>query len=281
MHTTPPRTDTASPPTDEPGVTLALRYAASRAALRASGYPDWPGRYLLFDPAGRAARVYGELSRADRIAVLVPGADSRLADFHTGLGGLPHRAPARQAHALYRAARAARPDARVAVVAWLGYRTPPGLGLAVARRRRAAAGATALVRLVDDLVAVRPGAAITLLGHSYGSVVIGVAAPRLPPQVRDLAVFGSPGMGVASADRLGTTARVWAARAPGDWIRRVPGVRVLGFGHGRQPTHPAFGARPFSTAGVADHDHYLAPGTGSLADLARIVVGETGHHEHR
>lgn len=256
------------------GAPPALRYAANRRVLDASAYRDWPGRYLLFDPAGRAALVYGELPRADRIAVLVPGADTRLADFHTGLGGMRHRAPAVQARALYRAARATRPGARVAVIAWLGYQTPRGLSLAVARTRLAAAGSAALVRLVGGLVTVRPYAGVTLLGHSYGSVVLGHAAPRLPDAVRDIAVYGSPGMGVASADRLGTRARVWAARAPGDWIRHVPGVRVLGFGHGRQPTHPAFGARPFSTAGVADHDHYLAPGTGSLADLARIVVGD-------
>ncbi|GAA3516161.1 hypothetical protein GCM10022220_65310 [Actinocatenispora rupis] len=255
------------------GAPAELRFAANRRLLRAGPYRDWPGNYLLYDPAGRAVLVVGDLPRADRIAVLVPGSDTRLADFHTGLGGLAHRAPAVQATTLYGAARAADPDARVAVLAWLGYRTPRGLAVEVARGRLAAAGADALLRLVAGLVVLRPDAALTLLGHSYGSVVIGRAAAYLPDQVRDIAVYGSPGMGVPDVARLRTGARVWAARADGDWIRWVPGVRVLGFGHGRQPTRARFGARPFATAGVADHDHYLAPGTGSLADLAGIVVG--------
>jgi hypothetical protein len=44
-------------------------------------------------------------------------------------------------------------------------------------------------------------------------------------------------------------------------------------GHGGKPVGPGFGARRFATADVSDHDHYLAPGTGSLAALARIAGG--------
>lgn len=257
------------------GAPPKLRYAANRRRMRTTPYRAWPGRYLLFDPGGegRAALVYGSLATADRIGVLVPGADTRLVNFRCGLGDLPHRAPAVQARHLYRAATAARPCVRIAIVAWLGYRTPRGLGIAAAREDLAAAGAVELARFVDGLAIVRPQSTITLLGHSYGSTVIGLAACRLPAQVRDIAVFGSPGMGVARAAQLGTQARVWAARAADDWVRWVPGRRILGLGHGRQPSHPAFGAHGFSTTGVRDHDHYLAPGTGSLADLAGIVAG--------
>jgi hypothetical protein len=256
------------------GAPPAMRYAANRHRMRPTRFGTWTGQYLLFDPSppGRVALVYGDLSTADRLAVLVPGADSRLADFARGLGGQRHRAPAVQAVNLYRAADARRPR-RVAVVAWLGYRAPRGPHPEVAREKLAAAGAVELLRFVRGLAVVAPRAAITLLGHSYGSVVVGLAAARLPPPVRDIAVFGSPGLGVATAAELGTTARIWAACAPGDWTRFVPGVRRGGFGHGRRPTDPAFGARPFCTAGVADHDHYLAPGTGSLAALAAILTG--------
>ena len=110
------------------------------------------------------------------------------------------------------------------------------------------------------LAAVRPEATVALLGHSYGSTVIGAAAPRLPPQVTDIAVFGSPGMGVSDVTRLGTSARVWAGQSARDWIRWVPGVRLFGLGHGTKPADPAFGARVFATADVAGHDHYLSPG---------------------
>ncbi|BCJ30491.1 alpha/beta hydrolase [Actinocatenispora sera] len=254
------------------GAPPAMRYAANRRRMRPTRFGTWTGQYLLFDPSppGRVALVYGDLTTAERVAVLVPGADSRLADFARGLGGHPHRAPAVQAANLYRAADALRH--RVAVIAWLGYRAPRGQRIEVARRRLAAAGAADLTRFVRGLTVVAPHATIMLLGHSYGSVVVGLAAAALPPQVRDIAVFGSPGLGVDTATGLGATARIWAACAPGDWTRFVPGVRRCGFGHGRRPTDPAFGARRFCTAGVADHDHYLAPGTGSLTALAGILT---------
>ena len=46
----------------------------------------------------------------------------------------------------------------------------------------------------------RHGDRVALLCHSYGSVLCGLAAPRLP--VTDIAVFGSPGMDAASGAAL-------------------------------------------------------------------------------
>jgi hypothetical protein len=254
------------------GAPVALRYAANRVAMRAAGprFADRPGRYLLFDPRGdgRVAEVFGDLAHADRIAVLVPGAGVDAANFWSGVGGRGYRALARQADQLYRSAR--RPG--FAVIAWLGYTTPKGVSLSEAREDLARTGADALVRFVAGLRAVRPHATFALLAHSYGSVVVGLAARRLPSQVTDLVVVGSPGMGVDDVSRLGTTARVWAGRCPGDWIRWVPGEQVFGLGHGRAPTDPAFGARVFGTGGVDDHDHYYAPGTESLANLTAIAT---------
>jgi len=80
-------------------------------------------------------------------------------------------------------------------------------------------------------------------------------------------------MGVRRAADLHTRARLWAGRASSDWIDWVPAVQVWGVGHGTPPSTPGFGAHPFGTAGVTDHDHYLAPGTQSLANITDIVVG--------
>jgi hypothetical protein len=258
---------------DLDGAPASLRYQANRDAMRAAGgrYAGWHGNFLLFDPRGngRVAQVFGDLTTADRIAVLVPGVDSRAENFVRGLGGKSYRAPATQAANLFGAAH----DGRLAVIAWLGYDTPRGVGTDAAREDLAAAGSLALRRFLAGLTAVRPGATIALFGHSYGSTVIGLAAPALPRQVTDIAVFGSPGMGADRVADLGTTARVWAGQSSRDWIRWVPGVRLLGLGHGTKPADPAFGARVLPTADVADHDHYLAPGTDSLAYLARIAAG--------
>jgi hypothetical protein len=265
----------AAAPPPLPPVTARLSRAAAFAAMVAAGepYASWARsgrRFLAFDPQGDGigVEVLGDLDTADRIAVLVPGADTRLADFDRGLGGVARRAPAVQARAVYHRLRAAGPGARVAVVAWLGYDPPEGLSLEVARDLRARSGATALTAFVRGLPA---RATVTLIGHSYGALVAGLAAPRLP-RVADVVALGAPGMGADTAAGLGG-ARVWSALAPDDWIRRVPQLRLLRLGHGRRPSTPAFGARELPVAGVSGHDGYLSPGSATLDAVAALVLG--------
>ncbi|HEU4346724.1 MAG TPA: alpha/beta hydrolase [Actinoplanes sp.] len=273
--TLPPRNLPA--PATLPPRNLAAAYRDTAVAMRAAGHPyaDWAmsGRHFLsFDPAGdgTAVEVVGDLAAADRIAVLVPGVDTRLRDFDRGLGGVSRRAPAVQARAMYGRLRATDPSARVAVVAWLGYDTPDGIGLDAISEARARDGAVALVAFAGRLHGQHPAAAIMLIGHSYGAIVAGLAAPRLP-FVTDVVALGAPGMGAARASDLGGP-RVWSALAPADWIRRVPQLRWFGLGHGRRPSNPAFGARPLPTGGVAGHDYYLTPGSATLDAVARIVI---------
>lgn len=227
--------------------------------------------FLAYDQGrGTAVEAVGDLDIATRVAVLVPGVGTRLADFDRGLGGVARRAPAVQARTLYARMHAEDPAARVAVVAWLGYLPPSGLNLDAIREDRARVGARALVAFVRALLARRPGTAVTLVGHSYGAVVVGMAVRRLP-QVQDVVVMGAPGMGVDRASELGG-ARVYSALAPQDWMGRVPQVQLLGFGHGRRPSSPGFGATPLPTAGVAGHDDYLMPGSATLTAVADLVL---------
>ncbi|WP_181398232.1 hypothetical protein [Streptomyces sp. ZEA17I] len=74
-------------------------------------------------------------------------------------------------------------------------------------------------------------------------------------------------------DALRTRARVWAAKAPDDWIDDVPSVRFAGLGHGADPTDPAFGARRIPAYDTQGHAGYFAPGTESLRVLASIARG--------
>ncbi|APU14094.1 MULTISPECIES: alpha/beta hydrolase [Actinoalloteichus] len=131
------------------------------------------------------------------------------------------------------------------------------------------------VRLAADSAntsgAAAPPLRLALFCHSYGSVVCGRAAAGLP--VQDVVFFGSPGVGVDSADELNTDARVWAARGPQDWIRHVPNVRLLGFGHGRDPSSAAFGARRVPAARVAGHDGYLRGDSDAARWFTRISLG--------
>ncbi|MFI5687313.1 alpha/beta hydrolase [Streptomyces sp. NPDC051636] len=231
-----------------------------------------PARHLLaFDGrgAGLATEVFGDLAHADRVAVVVPGSDTSLdtyARFHTA------------ASALYRElTRQATPSTRTAVLAWLGYRTPGTVSATVLTVGRAEQAAPRLRDFVGELRRVTgPHTHLALVCHSYGSVVCGRAATGLA--VDDLALIGSPGTGADSVAALHTPARVWAARGSEDWVAEVPHVRADLFdttvGFGTDPVSPAFGARLFGAAD-AGHSGYFTRGSTALANLARIVLGET------
>ncbi|NUR73162.1 MAG: hypothetical protein HOU81_20280 [Hamadaea sp.] len=243
------------------GAPVALRYAATSVLRRAADQRT----FLAWDPTGdgRAVEVVGDLANARKIVVIVPGSDTTLADFDRGLGGVARRAPATQA----RTVAAAVDDPQTAVIAWLGYDPPEGFGKAAVREDRAEAGAAALTKFVEGLAVTNPAAKVVLVGHSYGTVVIGLAAAHLGPTVTDIVVLASPGLG----DGFHTTARLWAARADSDWIGWVPGVRVAGLGHGADPTGDAYGARLLPTGNVNGHDGYLTPDSLTLVALAEVV----------
>ncbi|MGW1102561.1 alpha/beta hydrolase [Streptomyces sp. NPDC002540] len=230
------------------------------------------GRHILaFDPSGkgRAAEVFGDLDRAQRISVIVPGVDTNLLTLERSAPKV-NAAPVGMAKSLYAAERAARPGIRTAVIAWADYTTPAGIGMDAALGNLAERGAVRLNALVGAL----PGnAPVSLFCHSYGSVLCGVAAHELPSRVTDIAVAGSPGMRVENAGQLRTRARVWATRDHGDWIEDVPNLELGGLGHGADPVDPRFGARVVSAGDAVGHSGYFEPGTGSLSNFAAIGVG--------
>ncbi|MEU0097629.1 alpha/beta hydrolase [Streptomyces sp. NPDC006267] len=228
---------------------------------------------LAFDPSGkgRAAEVFGNLDRASRVSVVVPGVDTHLLTLERT--ERVYRAPVGMAKSLYGAERSAAPGTRTAVIAWADYTAPAGLGMDAALGGLAADGAVRLNAMVGAL----PGASkVSLFCHSYGSVVCGVAARLAPGRVADIAVAGSPGMRAANAGQLETDARIWATRDGDDWIGDVPHLEFGGIGHGVDPVDPAFGARIVSAAGAAGHSGYFEPGTESLDNFAAIGVGAYG-----
>ena len=226
------------------------------------------GRQILaFDPRGRGqvAEVYGDLADAEHVSVIVPGSDIDLSSFDRATH--PYGTPAGMARSLYEAS-----GSRTAVVAWVGYTTPVGLGPDAATGRLAEAGAPRLARFVQGLTASgapRP----SVFCHSYGSVVCGLSAAQLPAS--DLVVVGSPGLRADEVAELRTTARVWAARDDSDWIGNVPNIELFGLGHGTDPTDPSFGARRVPAHGADGHTGYFAPGTDSLRAFTRIATGAT------
>ncbi|GAA2227431.1 alpha/beta hydrolase family protein [Kitasatospora cystarginea] len=257
----------------------------SAARLRADNTEELlaPGRQVLaFDPRGRGlvSEVYGDLASAQKVAVLVPGSDADLAHFDQPSD--PLRSPSGMARALFDEEHRQSPGTRTAVIAWTGYVTPLGLGPDAVTSRLAEVGAPRLERLLDGLGATsHPETPPALFCHSYGSVVCGIAAPKIhEDRPTDLVVFGSPGMGVQNASGLGDGVRVWAARNPTDWIGNVPYLEVGGLGHGADPTGEGFGAIRVSSAGAAGHTGYFAPNTASLHNFGDIALGRYASVTH-
>ena len=261
-------------------------------------YELWAGenrQLLLFDPTGdgRVAEVFGDLGSADHVGVIVPGITNDIANF-----GPPDADGFRDHGAdLYNATL--NLDDSVATIAWLGYDTPDGADAIL--RNAASAGHDDLVQFIDGLVA-DGDRHITVIGHSYGSLVTGMAAGD--GIAADEVVFvGSPGTsldhagdanlppggevwaGLASWDLIGAgvslgadTVFEWSLSIPGRYIWDViatgdPAVEDLW--HGTNPAHESFGAVEFTTDGATGHSQYFDPGTESLDNLARIVAGLT------
>ncbi|MFI7428592.1 alpha/beta hydrolase [Micromonospora sp. NPDC049836] len=252
--------------------------------------PGDPRAYLLgLDPAadGRAVVALGNPDRAGAVLTYVPGMTADLADAPGELG--------RAARVLDRCAALA-PTEEAAAVLWLDYDAPDFLTEASGARQAEEAG-PALHRFQEGLRASHdaPPARQTVLGHSYGSLVVGAAARDHGLSADALVFVGSPGVGVDHAAELRMPpGQVWAATAPDDVIRLtrppeelarravlagtplgpvlavLPGEHELWFG--RDPSDPDFGGRSFPS-GRHGHTGYWDPGNPALDGMARIVLG--------
>jgi hypothetical protein len=240
---------------------------AARLTARITHGDGDPVRVLGCDPAGRGRAVValGDPATAADVAVLVPGSDIDLSTLDDPVD--PQRRPLGWARALQ---AAAGPGS--AVVLWVGYPTPQGLGVDAATGRLARAAVPALEAEVAGLRARSgPRPHLTVIGHSYGAVVVALAANRLDAD--DVVLLGSPGARARDVTALRTHARVEVARTSGDWIVRVPHLRLGDLGHGTDPMSPGFGAARLPSGGTEGHDGYFRPGSASLAAIAAVVTG--------
>lgn len=220
---------------------------------------EWNGR-------GRVSVALGDVDFASHVAYLVPGLgvrpDPDLADL---VGDARH---------VYEAARALAPSKSTAVIAWLGYETPGWAQVAFDGRARA--GGRLLATDVDGLRAARTGGQpqVTVIGHSYGSTTASLAVQAATTTVDDAIFVGSPGLLVGHAGELPVgSSHVWVGAASGDEVSRLSRF-------GTDPAAVAFGGHRFAaesppgTPTMAQHLRYFDPGSQSLPNIARIVVGE-------
>lgn len=269
------------------GLPAAARDQANRALLAdALAHPERPGyavavttaaqltgreglQLLLFDPAEDLVAVsVGDLDTAGAVGVLVPGMNT------TPAGDLPGLVA--HATSIGSLAQGAAPGAAVAVLVWLGYRTP-GFGSFFSSLNARSSGPE-LDRTLDGLAAARaagaaaggpPAPRTTVVAHSYGTLVTGSAARAVGRLAADAVVLlGSPGTG--SHDAAGLEApEVYGAWTPADplsWSDYFGGSPFdAGFGDTRLPTDPGQG-----------HTEYLDPDHPTLQAVAEVVVGVRG-----
>jgi hypothetical protein len=215
----------------------------------------------------RVIMVHGDLAQADRVIIHIPGAGTDLDDVRDG--GNP------DALSLYHAAERAAPGQNIALVFFMDYNVPDtvevaGIGLPdleAVSPAGARDGALRLRGFVQDLrESGIPADRVSVVAHSYGSVVAGTAMQQ-GLDVQRVIAAGSPGMG---------------ADAPGELRHRSPGVELFATealldpypaapGHGPPPTD-FDGVGTFPADGLW-HSSYFKEGTGSLRTIATLAVG--------
>jgi pimeloyl-ACP methyl ester carboxylesterase len=104
-----------------------------------------------------------------------------------------------------------------------------------------------------------------VIGHSYGSLVTGMAESQQGLDVDETVLIGSPGVGVDSADELGD-GNVWVGLAAFD---------PVGYSEwfGLNPHDRAFGATRFHTGDISGHSSYFNEGSESLRNIGLITAG--------
>lgn len=168
------------------------------------------------------------------------------------------------------------------------------MNLTPAGKGRAQQGAATLVPFIGGLRAVNThGADVTVMGHSYGSLVTGMAAEDGMEADR-IVLVGSPGTNAKDAEELGVASTdVYVARVPDDPIRHVfrsgeernyllggpVGVvagKVVRYDpdvHGPDPSLPAFGATPLPYDDKSHgHSGYYAEGSLALENHAHVML---------
>ncbi|WP_436502074.1 alpha/beta hydrolase [Actinokineospora sp. HUAS TT18] len=224
---------------------------------------------------GRAIVAIGNPDTAANVATFVPGTGARLGTCGTDIGRSDSMVDA--------AAQAGSPS--TASITWIGYDAPQDL-VAAADEDYAQNARQDLDRFQDGLRATHQGAPShnTVIGHSYGSTVIGHTARDMDINADEVVFVGSPGVGVSRAEDLGLPpGNVHSTVAEHDVIQ-VTNVFEEPFDvHGPDPAEPTFGGNVFtSDPGTSSwtgysteaHSQYWDRENQALENMGRIIAGK-------
>ncbi|MCP2248541.1 alpha/beta hydrolase [Lentzea aerocolonigenes] len=224
--------------------------------------PDGPG-----GKEGTMAVAFGNPDTAKNLAVCVPGTTSSLES------GFSMEQAANLSNAM-------GPDG--AAIQWLGYDAPAAALGQVNDPAQAIEGGRILAKDVENYRAVNPNAHVTVIGHSYGSTVVGYSAMDNGLKADDIAFVGSPGVGASNVNQLGPGAgHVYVGGTEHDpVIQGTSGDWFTKDGSSTGPYDASFGAKQFGTSGESwvghAHSAYYDKGSESLGNLAKIATGHGG-----
>lgn len=240
--------------------------------------PDKPQAFLLAidgNANGRAIIAAGNPDTATNVATYVPGTGANVAEVGTHID--------RSDRMLNAATEAGSPS--TSVITWVGYDAPQDL-LEAATEGYAENAKQDLDHFQEGLRATHEGAPShnTVLGHSYGSTVIGHAASSEGLDADALVFVGSPGVGVGNvADLDFPPDQVYATVAENDMIH-LSNMEDPHDIHGPDPAGDNFGAQVFAsdpgTAGPlgtysdAAHSEYWERDNKALENMGVVIAGE-------
>ncbi|MEU1487724.1 alpha/beta hydrolase [Streptomyces sp. NPDC005752] len=234
-----------------------------------TGTKRLPEAYLLgfsTEGDGRAILANGNPDTADHQAVYVPGTEAELGNIEGNINRSVN---------VWNSADAKAGGDSVSTITWLGYDAPDSVYKDAPFEHYAYDGAPAFNRFLDGLETSHSGDTAphrTVIGHSYGTTLVGAAAQTGDLNADDVVLAGSPGVKVSSAEEMDVPkGHVWNAEAEGDI------VPDLGrYGHGgdgfRIPSDEQFGANQMTTD-TEGHSGYWDEGSDSLKNQALVVAG--------
>ncbi|WP_374762436.1 alpha/beta hydrolase [Mycolicibacterium mageritense] len=246
--------------------------------------PDGLPRFLgIVDDRGHAAVSINDPDAAKRNATFVPGTGQDLSRFEFSTD---------KSKAMYEATMSADRSLRpgdVSVTTWMGYDRPMSVIPEAASTSYAHNGAGALedfqagLRASHDNAGAGGPSVNTVIGHSYGSTLMGAAALDGYLDANNVVAVGSPGVLAEHASDLNLPAdsHVFATRAQNDIIGAVTSLTL-----GPDPMSSKFGGIPFEAApgpawplglpSVAAHSSYWDNmNNPALINLGRIIAGRT------
>jgi hypothetical protein len=233
---------------------------------------------------GRVVLARGDLDTASHVAAIVPGAGLTIHGISRRHEAWMHHLHDEMSTRLTATGEQGDP----ATVLWLDYDSPQRLVPAAVRRDAASDAARRLPAFLEGVALARPQM-VTVLGHSYGSVVIGRSLADHPGRLAadQLVALGSPGLGVQLSRELSLRddQRLLAATFEQDPITHVgqwsPLTGDVGRAiHGPDPrrlravepielsTHDLVDAGPLER-----HLQYLDEGSSALRLLADLAAG--------